>query len=174
MLVFSGELDRAPGARHPFPHHLTYFYRQHEPFQEKYASNKRSGYLMQQRIQKNPYLDLFDGPDGSLHFGERRSTVTTLQALYFMNSEFVHSQAEATARRLVKAEPDETKRLAKLYGLIFNRPPRPDEFAFAGNYLQMRLAKADTGAKGFGQAENLAWSSLVRTMLSSNEFLHVE
>ena len=174
MLVFSGELDRAPGARHPFPHHLTYFYRQHEPFQEKYASNKRSVYLMQQRIQKNPYLDLFDGPDGSLHFGERRSTVTTLQALYFMNSEFVHSQAEATARSLAKAEPDETKRLAKLYGLIFNRPPRPDEFAFAGNYLQMRLAKADTGAKGFGQAENLAWSSLVRTMLSSNEFLHVE
>jgi len=174
MLVFSGELDRAPGGRHPFPHHLTYFYRQHEPFQEKYASNKRSVYLMQQRIQKNPYLDLFDGPDGSLHFGERRSTVTTLQALYFMNSEFVHSQAEATARSLAKAEPDETKRLAKLYGLIFNRPPRPDEFAFAGNYLQMRLAKADTGAKGFGQAENLAWSSLVRTMLSSNEFLHVE
>ena len=174
MLVFSGELDRAPGARHPFPHHLTYFYRQHEPFQEKYASNKRSVYLMQQRIQKNPYLDLFDGPDGSLHFGKRRSTVTTLQALYFMNSEFVHSQAEATARSLAKAEPDETKRLAKLYGLIFNRPPRPDEFAFADNYLQTRLAKADSGAEGLGQAENLAWSSLVRTMLSSNEFLHVE
>ena len=174
MLVFSGELDRAPGARHPFPHHLTYFYRQHEPFQEKYTSNKRSVYLMQQRIQKNSYLDLFDGPDGSLHFGERRSTVTTLQALYFMNSEFVHSQAEATARRLAKAEPEETKRLAKLYGLIFNRPPRPDEFAFAGKYLQTRLAKADTGAEGLGQAENLAWSSLVRTMLSSNEFLHVE
>ena len=174
MLVFSGELDRSPGGRHPFPHHLTYFYRQHEPFQEKYASNKRSVYLMQQRIQKNPYLDLFDGPDGSLHFGERRSTVTTLQALYFMNSEFVHSRAEATARRLAKAELDETKHLAKLYGLIFNRPPRPDEFAFAGNYLQTRLAKADTGAEGLGQAENLAWSSLVRTMLSSNEFLHVE
>ena len=66
------------------------------------------------------------------------------------------------------------ERLAKLYGLIFNRPPRPDEFAFAGNYLQTRLAKADTGAEGLGQAENLAWSSLVRTMLSSNEFLHVE
>ena len=136
LLVFSGELDRTPGGRHPFPHHLTYFYRQHEPFQEEYASRKRSVYLMQQRIQKNPYLDLFDGPDGSLHFGERRSTVTTLQALYFMNSEFIHEQADAIAERLAKVATDEAERLAKLYELIFNRPPQPDELAFAGSSLR--------------------------------------
>ena len=174
LLVFSGELDRTPGGRHPFPHHLTYFYRQHEPFQEEYASRKRSVYLMQQRIQKNPYLDLFDGPDGSLHFGERRSTVTTLQALYFMNSEFIHEQADAIAERLAKVATDEAERLAKLYELIFNRPPQPDELAFAGSYLRTRLAKADTGSTPLGQAEKQAWSSLVRSMLSSNEFLHVE
>ena len=174
LLVFSGELDRTPGGRHPFPHHLTYFYRQHEPFQEEYASRKRSVYLMQQRIQKNPYLDLFDGPDGSLHFGERRSTVTTLQALYFMNSEFIHEQADAIAGRLAKVATDEAERLAKLYELIFNRPPQPDELAFAGSYLRTRLAKADTGSTPLGQAEKQAWSSLVRSMLSSNEFLHVE
>ena len=174
LLVFSGELDRTPGGRHPFPHHLTYFYRQHEPFQEEYASRKRSVYLMQQRIQKNPYLDLFDGPDGSLHFGERRSTVTTLQALYFMNSEFIHEQADAIAERLAKVATDEAERLAKLYELIFNRPPQPDELAFAGSYLRKRLAKADTGSTPLGEAEKQAWSSLVRSMLSSNEFLHVE
>ncbi len=174
LLVFSGELDRTPGGRHPFPHHLTYFYRQHEPFQEEYASRKRSVYLMQQRIQKNPYLDLFDGPDGSLHFGERRSTVTTLQALYFMNSEFIHEQADAIAERLAKVATDEVERLAKLYELIFNRPPQPAELAFAGSYLRTRLAKADTGSTPLGQAEKQAWSSLVRSMLSSNEFLHVE
>ncbi len=174
LLVFSGELDRTPGVRHPFPHHLTYFYRQHEPFQKEYASRKRSVYLMQQRIQKNPYLDLFDGPDGSLHFGERRSTVTTLQALYFMNSEFIHDRADAIARRLAKVATDETKRLAKLYELIFNRPPQPDELAFAGSYLRTRLARADTGSATLGQAEKLAWSSLVRSMLSSNEFMHIE
>ena len=64
LLTFSAQLDITPGGRHPFPHRLTYFYRQHEPFQEKYVSNKRSIYQMQQRIQKNPYLDMFDGPDG--------------------------------------------------------------------------------------------------------------
>jgi len=28
--------------------------------------------------------------------------------------------------------------------------------------------------QALGQAEKLAWSSLVRSMLSSNEFLHIE
>ena len=134
LLVFSGELDRKPGGRHPFPHHLTYFPAARTVSGEV-CIQKRSIYLMQQRIQKNPYLDLFDGPDGSLYFGERRSTVTTLQALYFMNSEFIHEQADAIAER---------------------------------------LAKAATGSTPLVQAEKQAWSSLVRSMLSSNEFLHVE
>ena len=91
-----------------------------------------------------------------------------------MNSEFIHDRADAIARRLAKVAPDETKRLAKLYELIFTRPPQPDELAFAGSYLRTRLAKSDTGSATLGQAEKLAWSSLVRSMLSSNEFLHVE
>ena len=61
-----------------------------------------------------------------------------------------------------------------MYEMIFNRPPQSDELAFAGSYLRTRLAKADTGSTTLGQAEKLAWSSLVRSMLSSNEFLHIE
>ena len=91
-----------------------------------------------------------------------------------MNSEFIHEQAAAIAQRLAKVAPDETKRLAKLYELIFNRPPQPEELAFAGSYLRTRLAKAHTGSTPLGQAETQAWSSLVRSMLSSNEFLHIE
>jgi len=64
--------------------------------------------------------------------------------------------------------------LAKVYELIFNRPPQPDELSFAGKYLRTRLAKADTGSPPLGQAEKHALSSLVRSMLSSNDFLHVE
>ena len=91
-----------------------------------------------------------------------------------MNSEFIHEQADAIAERLAKVATDEAERLAKLYELIFNRPPQPDELAFAGSYLRTCLAKADTGSTPLGQAEKQAWSSLVRSMLSSNEFLHVE
>ena len=156
LLSFSGQLDPAPGGRHPFPHRLTYFYRQHEPFQEKYVSNKRSVYQMQQRIQKNPYLDLFDGPDGGLHLGERKATVTTLQALYFMNSEFIHAQTLAIAGQL----PEEGQ-VEHLYQLIYNRPAQPEELDFARAYF----------ARGNSRQRR---AGFVRSMLSSNEFLYVD
>ena len=130
LLTFSGRLDLSRGGRHPFPHRLSYFYRQHEPFQEKYTSNRRSVYLMQPRIKKNPFLDLFDGPDGGLHVGDRKSTITTLQALYFLNSEFVHQQAAGILKRL-----PEQDRVQQLYQLIFNRPANVTEMAFAIRYF---------------------------------------
>ena len=156
LLTFSAQLDITPGGRHPFPHRLTYFYRQHEPFQEKYVSNKRSIYQMQQRIQKNPYLDMFDGPDGGLHLGDRKASVTTLQALYFMNSKFIHEQAEAITERL----PEEHK-VEYLYELVFNRRAEDKELEFAESYF----AKDNSLQR---------WAGYVRSMLSSNEFLFVD
>ena len=156
LLTFSAQLDITPGGRHPFPHRLTYFYRQHEPFQEKYVSNKRSIYQMQQRIQKNPYLDMFDGPDGGLHLGDRKASVTTLQALYFMNSKFIHEQAKAITERL----PEEHK-VEYLYELVFNRRAEEKELEFAESYF----------AKGNSRQR---WVGYVRSMLSSNEFLFVD
>lgn len=156
LLTFSAQLDITPGGRHPFPHRLTYFYRQHEPFQEKYVSNKRSIYQMQQRIQKNPYLDMFDGPDGGLHLGDRKASVTTLQALYFMNSKFIHEQAEAITERL----PEEHK-VEYLYELVFNRRAEDKELEFAESYF----AKDNSRQR---------WAGYVRSMLSSNEFLFVD
>ena len=156
LLTFSAQLDITPGGRHPFPHRLTYFYRQHEPFQEKYVSNKRSIYQMQQRIQKNPYLDMFDGPDGGLHLGDRKASVTTLQALYFMNSKFIHEQAEAITERL----PEEQK-VEYLYELVFNRRAEEKELEFAESYF----AKDNSRQR---------WAGYVRSMLSSNEFLFVD
>jgi len=156
ILTFSGQLDLSRGGRHPFPHRLSYFYRQHEPFQEKYTSKLRSVYLMQPRIKKNPFLDLFDGPDGGLHVGDRKSTITTLQALYFLNSEFVHQQAAGILKRL-----PEQDRVQQLYQLIFNRPANVTEMAFAIKYF----------ARGKDEKRRAGY---VRSMLGSNEFLFVD
>ena len=158
-LYLSGQLDTSRGTRHPFPHRLTYFYRQHEPFQEEYTSKKRSIYQMQPRIRKNPFLELFDGPDGNLHLGNRDETITALQALYFLNSEFIHEQSEAIAKRLVRdAEPRETT-LRRLYETVLNRPPSPADISFANT-------------TGYG--ETLPWSAVIRALLSSNEFMHID
>ena len=162
VLAFSGDLDLTPGSRHPMPHHLTYFYRQHEPFQEVYESNRRTVYSMQQRIQKNPYLDLFDGSDGNIQLSERRSTTTTLQALYLMNSKFLHAQASAVAERAMARGNDAPARVDWAYQTVFGRKPTAEEAARAGRFLS---------EAGGGQA---AWAGYLRGMLSSNEFFFVD
>lgn len=176
LLMFGGELDVTPGTRHPFPHHLTYFYRQHEPFVGNFKTNKRSVYLMQQRIQKNPFTDLFDGPDGNVQFAERRATTTTLQALFMMNSEFYHQRSEKIAEVLLATGLNTSSdRVEWAYETIFGRQPTAEEIERAASFLEI-------AGRGFAEAtdnpvddiEKQTWSAYLRGMISSNEFLFVD
>jgi mono/diheme cytochrome c family protein len=174
ILSFSGELDLTPGQRHPFPHELTYFYRQHEPFTEFYESSRRTVYGMQQRIQKNPFLELFDGPDGNLPLGERKSSITSLQALFMMNSEFLHRQAEAIAERLLVRGESTAERAEWTFETILGRAVRAEEVEKTGQYLatageQLRAS----GCQG-SSCEQRAWAGYLRALLSGNEFVFVE
>ncbi|MDP6443408.1 MAG: DUF1553 domain-containing protein [Pirellulaceae bacterium] len=171
LLAFSDQLDRTPGGRHPFPHRLTYFYRQHEPFVGNWTTNRRSIYMMQQRIKKNTYLDTFDGPDGNGAIGERKVTTTTLQALYMMNSEFVHQQSDAIAARIVESQDDTPSRVDWSYQTFFGRRPTVDERSFAAGALKRLAGK--TGAAA-AEPDRQAWAALVRSMLSSNEFMFID
>ena len=60
MLAVSGQLDPTPGGPHPFPPVYQWSYSQHRQFFAVYDHNKRSVYLMQQRLRKNPILEVFD------------------------------------------------------------------------------------------------------------------
>jgi hypothetical protein len=160
----SGTLDFSMGERHPFPNDRTYFFRQHEPFGGNYPNSRRAVYSMQQRVQKNPYLDLFDGSDGNLAMAERRSTTTSLQALYLMNSEFVTEQSKLIARKLPNSEV--------AFEAIFGRPAKASELEQSREFLA-RLEK-EYRAAGDAQPEASAWASYVHAMLSSNPFLFVD
>lgn len=163
ILAFSGELDRSQGGGHPFPHRRTYFYRQHEPFSEFFPTRRRSVYMMQPRIQKHPYLDLFDGPDGNLPMSERKATTTTLQALYLMNSGFIHEQTRTIAERWGADAVDAADFLDTASRTLFGRPPRPEEAELAASYF---------AESAVGQQERRA--GFLRAMLASNEFLFVD
>ncbi len=174
LLSLSGELDRSTGGRHPFPHHLTYFYRQHEPFSETYETKRRSVYELQRRLEKNPFLELFDGPDGNLHLGERGASTTTLQSLYLLNSEFVHAQAASFARRLLReTKGDSTRsRVRQAYERVFARLPTGAELETSTEILaKLRRELSRNASK---DTEHLAWSSYLRSMMTSNEFLFVD
>ena len=174
ILMFSGELDLTPGERHPFPHELTYFYRQHEPFTESYQNRRRTVYGMQQRIQKNPYLDLFDGPDGNVPLGERKSSITSLQALFMMNSEFLHRQAEAIAERLLVRGDSTAERTEWAFETMLGRPVRAEEVEKTEQYLAAAAEQfSSSGCQGAG-CEQRAWAGYLRALLSANEFMFVE
>jgi Protein of unknown function (DUF1549)/Protein of unknown function (DUF1553)/Planctomycete cytochrome C len=110
LLVLGGSLDRTPGAAHPFPPQSEWKFTQHNPFRAIYDTDKRSVYLMTQRIQRHPYLAIFDGADPSASTPRRLTSTTPLQALFLLNDPLVHDQAGKFANRLLSERADDTAR----------------------------------------------------------------
>ena len=52
-----------PAARIRFRRRRDWKFTQHNPFKAVYETKRRSVYLMTQRIQRHPYLAIFDGAD---------------------------------------------------------------------------------------------------------------
>jgi hypothetical protein len=164
LLAVSGNLDPAPGGEQPFTQEMTWRYTQHTPFvaaEEKFATNKRSVYLMQQRIRRQPFLDLFDGADPNSETGVRPLTVTALQALYTMNDAFFHAQAASLAARIQAAASGETERLKFAFRVLYGRAPTADDVRDAHQFLAQ--SGPDEG-----------WPALIRVLLASNEFLTLD
>ena len=101
VLAVTGTLDRTPGTAHPFPEQKTWGYTQHAPFAAVYDHDRRSVYLMTQRIKRHPFLSLFDGPDPNSSTPRRDATTVPTQSLFFLNDPFVHAKSDALAAKLM-------------------------------------------------------------------------
>jgi len=174
MLQVAGNLDlRRPGA-HPFPPMDQWRWTQHAPFKAVYPSNHRSVYLMTQRIQRHPYLALFDGPDTNTTTARRGSSTVPQQALFLMNNPFVKTQAEGLARRLLAGATEPARRIELAHQLAWSRPAKPAEVAKGIGYIEAyKRDLARAGARGDG-LEVEAWTSYARVLLSANEFVYVD
>jgi hypothetical protein len=166
FLVASGELDRTPGEGHPFPPEKDWKFTQHAPFKAVYESKRRSVYLMTQRIQRHPFLALFDGPDTNASTARRDTSTVPTQALYFLNDPFFHARSQALAKHLLSLPPDE--RVAAAHRICFQRAAEEGERERAARFLEAYRAGPPA------QSELAAWSAYVRTLLASNEFLTVD
>jgi hypothetical protein len=166
LLATAGTLDRTSGGPHPFPDPRAWDFTQHKPFKGVYESNRRSVYLMTQRIQRHPFLALFDGPDTNAGTFTRVTSTTPLQALYLMNDPFVHAQAAKLAERVLAERSDDAARVERAYRLLYARPPTADESVAALDYLRRVKAKAAD--------ERGAWASFARALYLGNEFVYVD
>ncbi len=157
ILSVSGALDRTAGGPHPFPAPKDWNFSKASPFYAVYPTERRSVYLMQQRLKRHPYLALFDGPDPNASTDARPATTTSLQALFMLNSPFVHEHARRFAARAGAAASDPDARVDRAHRLAFGRAATAEELALGRAFLE----RAD-------------WTSHAKVLLSSNEFIHVD
>ena len=174
LLVLGGNLEHGPAGPHPFPEQPEWRFTQHNPFKAVYETNRRSVYLMTQRIARHPYLAIFDGPDPAASTASRNVSTTPLQALYLLNDPFVHEQAKGFAERILQSTQEESKRWEFAFYSAIGRPPNSVETAEA---LQL-LASARTHFRESGtpveRLELESWQTLARAIFRMNEFVYID
>ncbi len=172
LLLVSGALDSSPGREHPFPAPTGWGYSQHGPFSAVYDHNRRSVYLMTQRIKRHPFLALFDGPDPNASTAERRTTTVPTQALFFLNDPFVHANAEKFAERLLASGNVEANQVETAYRLALGRSPTLSERAQAAEFLD--AYRDEMAVAGKAEPGKSALTAFARVLFGSNEFLTVD
>ncbi len=174
ILMVSGGLNRTPAAGHPFPPQDQWNFSQHQPFNAEYATRHRSLYLMTQRIRRHSFLGLFDGPDANESTAARAATTTPLQALYLMNSPFIHEEAARLAELITRTAAEDAERVRFSYRRALGRDPTPAEIAADTEYVQTYLERGEAPGSSVEQREEAAWASHARVLLTRNEFLFVD
>ena len=172
ILAVSGELDGSPGRDHPFPAPLSWGYSQHAPFHGVYDHQRRSVYLMTQRLKRHPFLALFDGPDPNATTPERLPTTVPTQALFFLNDPLVHANSERWAARLLGTDGDATRTIDAAWRAAVGRAPTERERAEATEFLTAYRTVA--AAERQDRIEFRALAAYLRALWSSNEFLYVD
>ena len=174
LLTLGGNMDSKRGQAHPFPTQSQWKFTQHNPFKAVYETNQRSVYLMTQRIQRHPFLAIFDGADPAVSTPARSVSTTPVQALYFLNDPFVHKQAAGFAHRVILHSEDRDERLRFAYRLALGRFPTPLELESSAQLLvaiRRAIASSDVSER---EAESQSWQSLVRSLFRLNEFVYLD
>jgi hypothetical protein len=174
VLAVSGSLDRSRGGRHPFAPEWEWRYTQHRPFVDDFPTNRRSVYVMQQRIRQQPYFDIFDGADTNAATDQRKVSTTAQQSLFLFNSPFVHDQSRRFADRLIRETADGRVQIEIAIKLSYGRAVDDSELRDGLLYLDEitpELRAAGTPDEELGRE---ALASFLRAVLGSNEFAFVE
>jgi len=174
LLWLGGNLDRSVGGPHPFPPVQTWGFTQHAPFSAVYETNRRSVYLMTQRIKRHPFLALFDGADTNVSTAHRDMTTVPTQALFLMNDPFLHTQSLRFAERLIAAATDDQQRMTCAFQWALARPPDSGEQERSAAFLASYRRELAAGGLSAKEIQRVAWAAFARTLFARNEFLFVD
>ena len=124
---------------------------------------RRAIFRKVRRNSPDPFLRLFDGPDGINSTPARLTTTTSPQALAMLNDGFLWEAAKAMADRIKKqGRGDDAIKLA--YRIAFARDPKERERTLARGFLQ--------ASSSSDRVDPLV--SVCHALLNANEFIYVD
>ena len=125
------------------------------------SSNRRTLYGKVDRLQLPGVYRAFDYPDPSSSNPKRDRTTVAPQALFLMNHPFAIECAAALSKRPeIAAEADLSKRVDRVYHVLYSRPPSEREVEVARSYI--------------GAGSNGIWEQYFQALLMSNEFMYID
>jgi hypothetical protein len=112
---------------------------------------------------------LFDWPEHLVSIGQRATTTTAPQALFFLNSPLVRRCAEGFAGRLAGPPAGEAVRLG--YRFACAREPTDGEIRLATLFLAHQTKKYAQAGKS--DPARLALVDLCQVLISSSDFMYI-
>lgn len=138
-----------------------------------YDNNRRSVYQPIYRSAVYDVLTAFDFPDPATPNGDRQESVIAPQALVMMNSPLVAKNMRRIAERLLDDFSETEPRIENLYQRALSRPPTDKELEVLGNFVNQAIEQNKAEGLKPKEAILIAWQSLARIVISSNEFLYL-
>lgn len=135
-----------------------------------FFGSSRSVYLPVIRSGTFDVLQAFDFGDPAVIQGQRSSTVGAAQALFMMNHELVTKASERLAKR-ADGNPNLLGAAHQLYADTLRREPIEKETLRAVQFVKQALSREKTDP---AKAAEIAWQSLARVLISSNEFMYLD
>jgi hypothetical protein len=146
---------------------------------------RRSLYIITLRSVLYPTLTTFDAPDAADACVRRERSNTPLQALTMMNEAVFVEAAQSLALR---ARREGNNRLEKLFRLVLNRQPRPEELSRLQTFHAEQKARVQSGGqealqvlgahqKAVPSAQAIEAATLVavaRVLMNLDEFINRE
>jgi hypothetical protein len=140
------------------------------------GSNRRSVYLLARRYYPLSFLETFDAPIIQTNCVRRTNSVSPLQSLALLNSDFVVEQASHLAARAVKLAKEKagTDPIEAAFLLALSRRPSTKETEAVHEHLNVQeelFRKANVSPE---KASEQAFTSFCHMLLSTSEFLYID
>jgi hypothetical protein len=128
------------------------------------TNTRRTVYAKVSRRELNKTLMLFDYPDANVHAGRRTTSITPIQKLFALNSNFMLEQSKTLAIRLCSMKVGDETRIRRAYELLFSREPEKQELNLSLEFLGK--TSADTSMTN--------WHQFAHALLATDEMIYVD